>query len=70
MDFASGFKEKEVACPQKDTHTTQIDAKNSGDSGPTVSTTSQTSHSSDENPQSPETLDSSTPTIDFTSLNL
>jgi hypothetical protein len=36
-------------------------------SGTPVST-SITSHSSDENPQSPETLDSSTPIVDFESI--
>jgi hypothetical protein len=65
MDFTSGSQEKEVMCPKKETLTTALAVKNSGDGGPTASTTSQTSHSSDENPQSPETLDSSTPTVDF-----
>jgi hypothetical protein len=68
MDFTfpSGSLEKQVARPQAETLIAEIVQINSGIN---VST-SQTSHSSDENPQSPETLDSSTPTVDFASLNL
>ena len=66
MDFTlpSGSLEKQVVHPQTSTLIAEITQINSGINN----STSQTSHSSDENPQTPETLDSSTPTVDFASL--
>jgi hypothetical protein len=66
MDFTlpSGSLEKQVAHPQVSSLMVEITQTNSG----TTVSTSITSHSSDENPQTPETLDSSTPTVDFASL--